>query len=174
MVLLRLIFRKGTFHLKSCYQFNTWIKMCTVNAFTEWPQASTIIGESNRSMNLSILWPKLSWATTESQTLKKCFSSFAPAIAQIGTTSANSIESDLGCASRVFFDNVTLTSHNVTLTSQKPRQYNNKYDCSETNSYNIPHDAINESIKYRYSDILLKDISIFYWKTINFIYSLTD
>ena len=44
----------------------------------------------------------------------------------VGTASANSMESDYGCTSRVYFDNVTLTS-------QKPRQYNNKLDCSERN-----------------------------------------
>ena len=57
---------------------------------------------------------------------------------------ANSRESDLRCMLRVYFDNVTLTSHNVMLMSQKPFQYNNKFDCSETNGYNIPQDAINE------------------------------
>ena len=39
---------------------------------------------------------------------------------QIETTSANSVESDLGCTSRVYFDNVTLTS-------EKPCQHNNKH-----------------------------------------------
>ena len=45
----------------------------------------------------------------------------------IGTASANSansVESDLGCTSRIYFDNVgdnvTLTLYNATLTSQKP------------------------------------------------------
>ena len=52
----------------------------------------------------------------------------------IGTTSANSVESDLGCTSTVYFDNVALTS-------QKLCQRNNKFDCSETNGY-IPQDAI--------------------------------
>ena len=28
------------------------------------------------------------------------------------------VESDLGCTSRIYFDNVTLTSHDMTLTSQ--------------------------------------------------------
>ena len=46
--------------------------------------------------------------------------------------------------SRVYFDNVTLKSHNMTLTSQKPCLYNNQFDCCEPNGYNIPHDAINE------------------------------
>ena len=36
-----------------------------------------------------------------------------------GTASANSMESDLGCTSRIFFDNVALTLHNETPTSQK-------------------------------------------------------
>ena len=31
-----------------------------------------------------------------------------------------------------------------TETLQKPCQYNNKFDCGETNGYNIPQDAINE------------------------------
>ena len=73
------------------------------------------------------------------------------------TASANSIESDLGCTSSVYFRNVTLKSLNVMLISRKPCQYNNKFDCSETNGYNIPEDAIYEvygfSIKYRFSDI---------------------
>ena len=42
------------------------------------------------------------------------------------------------------FEDATLTPHNVTLTSQKPCQNNNKFDCSETNGYNNPHDVINE------------------------------
>ena len=47
----------------------------------------------------------------------------------------NSVESDLGCTSRIYFDNVTLTLHNLTLASQKPCQHNNKCDCSKTNTY---------------------------------------
>ena len=46
----------------------------------------------------------------------------------IGTASANSVESDLGCTSRIYFDNVTLTY-------QKPCQHDNKCDCSKTNGY---------------------------------------
>ena len=42
----------------------------------------------------------------------------------IGTTLANSVESGFECTWRVFFDNVTLTS-------QIPRQHNNKCDSSE-------------------------------------------
>ena len=40
-----------------------------------------------------------------------CFSSmfFVASILSIGTTTANSVESDLGCISRVHFENVTLT-----------------------------------------------------------------
>ena len=41
----------------------------------------------------------------------------------------------------VYFDNVTLTSYNIT--SLKPCQYNNKFHCSETNGCNILQDAIN-------------------------------
>ena len=32
----------------------------------------------------------------------------------------NFMESDLGCTSRIYFGNVALTLHNVTLMSQKP------------------------------------------------------
>ena len=71
----------------------------------------------------------------------------------IGTAIANSVESVLRCPSRVYIDNVKLMSHNVTRTSHKPFQYNNKFDCSDL-----------FSIKYRY-------IAIVYWKNINFIYS---
>ena len=42
----------------------------------------------------------------------------------------NSVESNLGCTLRVYFDNVTLTSH-------KPCQHNNKCDCSKTNGYKL-------------------------------------
>ena len=44
---------------------------------------------------------------------------------------ANSMEPNLGCTMRVYFDNVMLMS-------QKPCQHNNKFDCCETNGYNIP------------------------------------
>ena len=53
----------------------------------------------------------------------------------IGTASANSVESDLGSTSRIYFDNVSLTLHNMTLKSLKPCQHNNKCDCSKTNCY---------------------------------------
>ena len=45
----------------------------------------------------------------------------------IGSASANSVESYLGRTSRIYFDNVTLTLHNVTLVSLKPCQHNNKW-----------------------------------------------
>ena len=47
----------------------------------------------------------------------------------------NSVESDSGCTSRIYIDNVMLALHNVTLTSQKPCQHNNKRDCIKTNGY---------------------------------------
>ena len=49
----------------------------------------------------------------------------------IGTASANSVESDLGCSPRIYFDNVALTIHYVTLTSHKQHQHNNMCDCSK-------------------------------------------
>ena len=69
---------------------------------------------------------------------------FKHTVSSIGTASANSVESDLGCTPRVYFDYVMLTSHYVMVTSQKPFQCNDKFDCSETNGYNIRHDALNE------------------------------
>ena len=62
----------------------------------------------------------------------------------IETASSNSLESDLGCKSRVYFDTVTLMSHYVTLASQRPCQYNNNLNCSETNGNSIPQDSLNE------------------------------
>ena len=56
----------------------------------------------------------------------------------------NSVESGIECTLRIYSDSVTLTLHNLTLTSQKPCQYNNMFDCSETNGYKIPPDALNE------------------------------
>ena len=47
----------------------------------------------------------------------------------------NSLESDLWCTSTIYFDNVRLTLHTVTLSSQKPCQHNNKCDRSKTNGY---------------------------------------
>ena len=38
----------------------------------------------------------------------------------IRTALVNSMESDLGCTTRVYFDIVMLTSNNMTLTPQKP------------------------------------------------------
>ena len=48
----------------------------------------------------------------------------------IETALVNSVESDLGRISRIYFDNGMLTS-------QKPCQYNNKFEYSETNGYKI-------------------------------------
>ena len=81
--------------------------------------------------------------------------------ATIGTASANSVKSDLGCISRIYFDNRMMTLHNGTLMSQKTCQHYNKCDCSRTKHYNRSYVF---SIKYHFSDILLK-------KYINFIYS---
>ena len=68
----------------------------------------------------------------------------------IGTVSANSVELDLGCTSIIYFDNVTLTLHNVTLRSQKPCQHS-KCAAKQT--------VINEVhvvVFFQNSDILLK------------------
>ena len=51
-----------------------------------------------------------------------------PGLLSVGTTLANSVKSDPGCTSKVYFDNMTLTS-------QKPCIHNNKFDYSETNGY---------------------------------------
>ena len=87
---------------------------------------------------------------------KVCFTIFT----YIWTASANHVESDLGCTSRIYFYKVTLTLQNVTLTSKKQCQHNNKCDCHKTNGYKWSYVL---SIKYRYSDI-------FNEKYINFIY----
>ena len=75
--------------------------------------------------------------TLLSYTNLNCRRSLLLTFSPIGTASANPVESDLGCSSRFYF-------HNVTLTSQKPCQYNNKFDCSEINGNKILQDAINE------------------------------
>ena len=72
----------------------------------------------------------------------------------MGTASANSVESDLGCTPRIYFDNVTLTLYNVTLTSLKPCQHNNK--CEWFNEVNV---------------FFTKILLYFIEKYINFIYS---
>ena len=77
-------------------------------------------------------------------------------ISEIGTLSElprpiprNSVESDHGCTSRIYFDNagdnVTLALNNATLTSQN-MLHNNKFDCSKTNGLN---EVYNFSLKYR-------------------------
>ena len=52
----------------------------------------------------------------------------------------NSVESEHGCTSRIYFDNagnnMTLTLYNVTLTSRKPCLHSNKCDCCKRNSLN--------------------------------------
>ena len=76
-----------------------------------------------------------------------------------GTASANSAKfrGIRPRTSRIYFDNaggnVTLTLYYVTLMSQKQCLHNNKSDCSKTNGLN---EVYVFSIKYRYSDILLK------------------
>ena len=47
----------------------------------------------------------------------------------------NYVESDHGCTSRLYFDNVTLTLLNVTFSVTETYQHNNKCDCSKTNGY---------------------------------------
>ena len=61
----------------------------------------------------------------------------------------NSVEYDLGCASMIYFDNLMLTLHNVTHTSQKTCQHNNKCDCTITNG--ILRHLIEKYIKFVYS-----------------------
>ena len=63
--------------------------------------------------------------------------------------SANSMQSDLGCTSRIYLDNVTMTLHNVTLASQKPCHHNNKCECSKQTVY-VCLLLLFFSIKYRY------------------------
>ena len=57
----------------------------------------------------------------------------------------------------------------LTLTPQKPCQYNNKFDCSETNGYNIPQGAINAVLGF-FNNITLE--RYFVEKNINSIYSI--
>ena len=70
------------------------------------------------------------------------------------------------------FDNVTLTSHSVT--SQKSCQYNYMFDCSKTNGYNVPQDAVNEVrvflIKYPYTMYFIgkKTTSLFFDRIMDF------
>ena len=78
------------------------------------------------------------------------------------TTPWNSVESHLGCTLRIYVDNVTLTLHNLTLTSQKPCQHIYKCDCSKTNGYKWSLCFFNKISLQRY----------FFLKTIDFIYSV--
>ena len=59
------------------------------------------------------------------------WSLFIDAVCTIRAELANIVESDLGRTASIYFDNVTLTS-------QKLCQQNNKCDCSEMTGYNIP------------------------------------
>ena len=76
----------------------------------------------------------------------------------VGTAAANSVESDHGCTSRIYFnkagDYMTLTLYNVTLTSQN-------HVNTIASVIEAKQTAINEvyvfSTKYRYSNILLKN-----------------
>ena len=72
----------------------------------------------------------------------------------IGIALVNYVESDLGCTSRIYFDNMTLTLHNMTLTSWKPCQHNTSVIAAKQTVIN---EAYVFSIKYRYSDVLLKN-----------------
>ena len=54
----------------------------------------------------------------------------------IGTASAHSLESDLGCTSRVYFDNLTLTS-------QKPCQHSNKNLVWLQRNKGLQHSTVN-------------------------------
>ena len=62
----------------------------------------------------------------------------------IGTGSANPVESDLGCTARVYFDTVRPTSCKC----------NNKFDCRETNGYNIPQYTIITNFIYSVGRIM--------------------
>ena len=68
------------------------------------------------------------------------------------------MESDLGCTARIYFDNMTLTLHYVTLTSQS---------CANPikSVIEIKQTGINEvyefSIKYRYSRTIEKSLTSF-------------
>ena len=66
----------------------------------------------------------------------------------VETASVNPVESDLELTSRIFFDNLTLTLHNVTLTSQKPCQYINKSDAEKQTVINEEFIVVSFSIKF--------------------------
>ena len=87
----------------------------------------------------------------------------------IGTSSANSlnsVEPDLICTSRIYFDSVTLTLHNVTLMSQNLA---NTLPSVITATIFFINGVYILSIKYRYiaarCDILLnkKKLHLFCW-----------
>ena len=60
----------------------------------------------------------------------------------IGTVSVNSVESDLGCTSRIYFDNMMPMLHNVTLMAQEPCKHNNKCDYSKIKFMFFNHSVI--------------------------------
>ena len=63
------------------------------------------------------------------------------------TASANSVESDIGCTSRVYFDNVTLTSHKMTL---KPGRVAQSLTCLATDACLTADPGVASSIPARY------------------------
>ena len=72
----------------------------------------------------------------------------------------NSVESDLGCTSRIYFDNVRLSLHNVTLTSPKSCQHANTIASVIAAKQTVIIEVYVFSVKYCYIE-----------KYINFIYS---
>ena len=72
----------------------------------------------------------------------------------------NFLESDLGYTSRIYFDNVTLTLHNLTLTRNHANTISSVIAAKQT----VINEVYVYSIIYRYSDILLNNH--------NFIYSV--
>ena len=75
----------------------------------------------------------------------------------------------IGCTARIYIDNVMLTLHNVTLTSQKSYKHNNSVITSKQtvrNEVYVVVVVVVFSIKYCHSDILLKK------NPVNFIYAV--
>ena len=52
----------------------------------------------------------------ESSTYFRDYDNIPEYCESIGTASANTVESDLGCTSSIYFDNMTWTLYNVSLT----------------------------------------------------------
>ena len=79
----------------------------------------------------------------------------------------NSVETDHGCMSKLFFDkvgdNVTLTLYNVTMTSQKPfNSITSVIEAKQTAKMKLMFFSI------KYSDILLKKTSFIYSADLTF------